>query len=225
MLRAMKVIAFGATGMIGQGVLRECLLDPDVERVLVIGRAPTGQKHDKLVEIVHADLFDLASIEAELAGWDACFFCLGISSAGMKEADYTRVTYDLTLAVAEVLARRNPAMSFVYVSGAGTDGSERGRSMWARVKGKTENALMRLPFKAAYMFRPGYVQPQHGIVSKTRLYRLVYAVVGWMYPLWNALFPGFVTTTEKVGRAMLHVVRSGAPAAVLENRDINAAAA
>ena len=211
--------------MIGQGVLRECLLDPDVERVLVIGRAPTGQKHDKLVEIVHADLFDLAPIEAELAGWDACFFCLGISSAGMKEADYTRVTYDLTLAVAEVLARRNPAMSFVYVSGAGTDGSERGRSMWARVKGKTENALMRLPFKAAYMFRPGYVQPQHGIVSKTRLYRLVYAVVGWMYPLWNALFPGFVTTTEKVGRAMLHVVRSGAPAAVLENRDINAAAA
>ena len=225
MLRAMKVIVFGATGMIGQGVLRECLLDPDVERVLVIGRAPTGQRHDKLVEIVHADLFDLTPIEAELAGWDACFFCLGISSAGMKEADYTRVTYDLTLAVAEVLARRNPAMSFVYVSGAGTDGSERGRSMWARVKGKTENALMRLPFKAAYMFRPGYVQPQHGIVSKTRLYRMVYAVVGWMYPLWNALFPGLVTTTEKVGRAMLHVVRSGAPAAVLENRDINAAAA
>ena len=221
----MNILLFGATGMVGQGVLRECLLDPDVERVLVIGRAPTGQQHDKLVEIVHADLFDLAPIEAELAGWDACFFCLGISSAGMKEADYTRVTYDLTLAVAEVLARRNPAMSFVYVSGAGTDGSERGRSMWARVKGKTENALMRLPFKAAYMFRPGYVQPQHGIVSKTRLYRLVYAVVGWMYPLWNALFPGFVTTTEKVGRAMLHVVRSGAPAAVLENRDINAAAA
>lgn len=225
MLLAMKVIVFGATGMIGQGVLRECLLDAGVERVLVVGRAPTGQKHDKLVEIVHADLFDLSPIERELAGWDACFFCLGVSSAGMNEADYTRVTYDLTLAVANTLARLNPAMTFVYVSGTGTDGSERGRSMWARVKGKTENALMRLPFKAAYMFRPGFVQPRNGIVSKTRLYRVAYSLVGWMYPLWKLLFPGFVTTTDQVGRAMLSVARRGAPAAVLENRDINATAA
>jgi len=225
MLRAMKVIVFGATGMIGQGVLRECLLDGGVERVLVVGRAPSGQTHDKLVEIVHADLFDLSPIEQELAGFDACFFCLGVSSAGMKEADYARVTYELTLAVAGTLARLNPAMTFVYVSGTGTDGSERGRSMWARVKGKTENALMRLPFKAAYMFRPGFVQPRNGIVSKTRLYRVAYRLVGWMYPLWKILFPGFVTTTDQVGRAMLNVARKGAPAAVLENRDINAAAA
>ncbi len=225
MLRAMKVIVFGATGMIGQGVLRACLFAPDVERVLVVGRAATGQKHDKLQELVRADLFDLAPIEAELTGWDACFFCLGVSSAGMKEADYARVTYDLTLAVAGTLARLNPRLTFVYVSGAGTDGSEKGRSMWARVKGKTENALLRLPFKAAYMFRPGFVQPQHGIVSKTRLYRVVYALAGWLYPLWKTLFPGFVTTTDNVGRAMLAVARRGAPAAVLENRDINAAAA
>jgi uncharacterized protein YbjT (DUF2867 family) len=225
MLRAMKVIVFGATGMIGQGVLRECLLDDGVERVLTVGRTPTGQKHDKLVEIVHADLFDLSPIETELAGFDACFFCLGVSSAGMSETAYARVTYDLTLAVANTLARLNPAMTFVYVSGTGTDGSERGRSMWARVKGKTENALMRLPFKAAYMFRPGFVQPQSGIVSKTRLYRVAYRLVGWMYPVWKLLFPGFVTTTDQVGRAMLNVARKGAPAAVLENRDINAAAA
>ena len=224
MLRAMKVIVFGATGMIGQGVLRECLLDPDVERVLVIGRAPTGQKHDKLVEIVHADLFDLASIEAELAGWDACFFCLGISSAGMKEADYTRVTYDLTLAVAEVLARRNPAMSFVYVSGAGTDGSERGRSMWARVKGKTENALMRLPFKAAYMFRPGYIQPLRGIRSKTRWYQAVYDVIGPLYPLLRRVAPRYVTTTVNVGRAMIEVAAAGYPKNILTTDDINRAA-
>jgi uncharacterized protein YbjT (DUF2867 family) len=196
-----------------------------VERVLVIVRAPTGQRHDKLREIVHADLFDLSAIEPELAGHDACFFCLGVSAAGMKPAEYERVTYDLTLAVARTLARINPAMTFVYVSGAGTDGSERGRSMWARVKGKTENPLLRLPFKAAYMFRPGFVQPRHGIVSKTRLYRVVYSLVGWMYPVWKVLFPSFVTTTEQVGRAMLAVAKKGAAAAVLENRDINAAAA
>ena len=225
MLGAMKVIVFGATGMIGQGVLRECLLDGGVERVLAVGRAPTGQKHDKLVELVHADLFDLSPIEQKLSGYDACFFCLGVSAAGMSEAAYTRVTYELTLAVANTLARLNPAMTFVYVSGTGTDGSERGRSMWARVKGRTENALMRLPFKAAYMFRPGFVQPRNGIVSKTRLYRVIYSLVGWMYPVWKLLFPGFVTTTDQVGRAMLNVARGGAPAAVLENRDINAAAA
>ncbi|HEX8950982.1 MAG TPA: NAD-dependent epimerase/dehydratase family protein [Polyangia bacterium] len=221
----MKVIVLGATGMIGQGVLRECLRDADVERVLAIGRAPTGLQHAKLQELVQADLFDLGPVEAQLAGWDACFFCLGVSSAGMKPADYERITYDLTLSVASTLARLDPAMTFVYVSGAGTDGSERGRSRWARVKGKTENALMRLPFKAAYMFRPGFVQPRHGIVSKTRLYRALYGAVGWLYPLWKLLFPGFVTTTDQVGRAMLRVARSGWTAAILENRDINAAAA
>lgn len=220
----MKVILLGATGMVGQGVLRECLLDPGVERVLAVGRSGTGQGHEKLRELVHGDFMDFAAVEKELTGWDACFFCLGVSSAGMKEADYTRVTYDCTIAAATVLARVNPGMTFVYVSGAGTDGTEKGRSMWARVKGRTENALLALPFKGAYMFRPGFIQPRNGIKSKTRLYRAVYAVAGPLYPLWKALAPGLVTTTDQVGRAMIRVAREGAPKQVLENRDINALA-
>ncbi|NMO17215.1 NAD(P)H-binding protein [Pyxidicoccus fallax] len=220
----MKVILFGATGMVGQGVLRECLLDDGVEQVLAIGRSATGQNHAKLREIVHKDLLDYSAIEGELSGYDACFFCLGVSSAGMAEADYTRVTYDLTLAAARVLARLNPGMTFIYVSGVGTDSSEKGRAMWARVKGRTENALLQLPFKAKYMFRPGFIQPMHGIVSKTKLYRVLYAVVGPLYPVWKTLFPKYVTTTEQVGRAMLHVACQGAPKTVLENEDINALA-
>jgi uncharacterized protein YbjT (DUF2867 family) len=220
----MNVLLFGATGMVGQGVLRECLLDPGVERVLAVGRRGTGLEHEKLRDLVRADLFDLSAIEGELAGHDACFFCLGVSSAGMSEPDYSRVTHDLTMAVARVLVKLNPGMTFIYVSGAGTDGTERGRTMWARVKGKTENALLKLPFKAAIMFRPGFIRPMHGIRSRTRLYRILYAVVGPLFPLWKTLFPGFVTTTEKVGRAMLRAARDGAPRAVLENRDINALA-
>jgi uncharacterized protein YbjT (DUF2867 family) len=220
----MKVVIFGATGMVGQGVLRECLLDSDVERVLTVGRRATGQKHEKLREIVHENLLDLSSVEGELAGFDACFYCLGVSSAGMNEADYTRVTYDVTMAVAGTLVRRSPGMTFVFVSGAGTDGTERGRSMWARVKGRTENALLRLPFKAAWMFRPAFIQPLHGIVSRTPAYRVLYRVMGPLYPLWKALLPAWVTTTEKVGKAMLAVVRRGAPKTVLENGDINALA-
>jgi uncharacterized protein YbjT (DUF2867 family) len=209
--------------MICQGVLRECLLDTAVEHVLAVGRSSTGQQHAKLREIVHADLFDLSAIEGELAGRDACFFCLGVSSAGMREADYTRVTCDLTLAVAQVLARLNPGMTFIYISGAGTDSSERGRSMWARVKGRTENELLKLPFKAA-MFRPGFIQPRHGIKSRTKLYRTLYALMGPLYPLWKVLLPNLVTTTEKVGRAMLRVAHDGAPRPVLETRDLNALA-
>jgi uncharacterized protein YbjT (DUF2867 family) len=220
----MKVLLLGATGMVGQGVLRECLLAPDVESVLTVGRAATGVRHERLRELVHADLFDLSPVAGALAGYDACFFCLGVSSAGMTEADYTRVTYDLTLAVAELLARLSPGMTFVYVSGAGTDSSGRGRSMWARVKGRTENALLELPFKSAVMFRPAFIKPSHGIVSRTRLYRVLYAIVGPLYPVLKALFPRSVTTTEKVGRAMLEVARRGAPKAVLENADINALA-
>ena len=219
----MKIILFGATGMVGQGVLRECLLAPDVERVLVIGRSATGQKHDKLRELVHADFTDFSCIEKDLAGHDACFFCLGVSSAGMAERDYARVTYDFTMAAAQALARQSPGMTFIYVSGAGTDSSERGRSMWARVKGRTENALLKLPFKAV-MFRPAFIQPMHGIVSRTRVYRILYGVFGPLYPAWKVLLPGFVTTTEKVGRAMLRVAREGTPRPVLENRDINALA-
>jgi uncharacterized protein YbjT (DUF2867 family) len=218
----MKVILFGATGMVGQGVLRECLLDPDVQSVLAVGRSATGQQHAKLRELVHKDFFDFSTIESELTGFDACFFCLGVSSAGMREADYTRVTYDVTLAAALTLAKVSPGLTFVYVSGAGTDGTESGRSMWARVKGRTENALLKLPFKAAYMFRPGFIQPQHGIVSKTRLYRAVYAVAAPLYPLLKRVAPKYVTTTEQVGRAMIAVARRGAETRVLENSDIEA---
>ncbi|MFP2928935.1 NAD(P)H-binding protein [Pyxidicoccus sp. 3LG] len=220
----MKVILFGATGMVGQGVLRECLRDEGVERVLVIGRSATGQQHAKLREVVHEDLTDYSALEGELSGYDACFFCLGVSAAGMSEQDYTRVTYDFTLAAARVLARLNPGMTFIYVSGTGTDSSEKGRAMWARVKGRTENALLGLPFKAKYMFRPGFIQPMHGIVSKTKLYRVGYAVMGPLYPAMKALFPKYVTTTEQVGRAMLRVAREGAPKTHLENADINALA-
>jgi nucleoside-diphosphate-sugar epimerase len=152
----MKVILFGATGMVGQGALRECLLDPGVEKVLAIVRRATGQRHEKLREIVHRDFLDFSGIEGELAGYDVCLFALGVSSAGMSEPDYVRVTYDVTMAAASAILRRNPALTFVFVSGASTDGTEKGRVMWARVKGRTENALLRLPFKASYMFRPAY---------------------------------------------------------------------
>lgn len=220
----MKVILFGATGMVGQGVLRECLLSPDVETVLTIGRSATGQRHQKIREIMHTDFMDFLPLESQLTGYDACFFCLGVSSAGMSEADYTRLTYGFTMAAASALARLNLEMTFIYVSGTGTDSTERGRAMWARVKGRTENALLQLPFKAKYMFRPAFIQPMHGIVSRTRLYRILYSVVGPLYPIWRVLFPGYVTTTEKVGRAMVHAARRGAPKAVLENADINALA-
>jgi uncharacterized protein YbjT (DUF2867 family) len=216
-----KLILLGATGMVGQGVLRECLLDPEVKTVLVVGRTATGQQHEKLQEIVLNDLFDLSPIEGRLSGYDACFFCLGASAAGMKEEAYRRVTYDLTISVARPLAEFNPAMTFIYVSGAGTDSTERGRMMWARVKGKTENALFEMPFKAVYMFRPGYIQPLHGIRTKTKWYRAIYAVMGHLYPIWKLLFPKYVTTTECLGRAMLKVAQRGASKSVLENQDIN----
>jgi uncharacterized protein YbjT (DUF2867 family) len=216
-----KVILFGATGMVGQGVLRECLLASDVDNVLAIGRTGTGQKHAKLEELVRADLSDLSPIESRLAGFDACFFCLGVSAAGMSEQDYRRVTYELTISVAKTLVRLNPAMTFIYVSGAGTDSTERSRMMWARVKGRTENDLLKMPFSAAYMFRPGYIQPLHGIRTKTKWYGALYAVMGPLYPIWKRLLPKYVTTTECVGRAMLNVVRHGAPKHLMENQDIN----
>jgi uncharacterized protein YbjT (DUF2867 family) len=217
----MKVILFGATGMVGQGVLRECLLDREVESVLSIGRNATGQQHEKLHEIVHQDFSDFSAIAGSLSGYDACFFCLGVSSAGVKEQEYRHVTYDITMAAAQTLAKLNPDMTFIYVSGAGTDSSERGRVMWARVKGETENALLRLPFKAAYMLRPAYIQPMHGIRSKQKLYRALYAVMAPLYPVWRALLPRYVTTTEQLGRAMLKIAKHGAPKQVLENQDIN----
>jgi len=206
--------------MVGQAVLRECLLDADVESVLSIGRGTTGQTYRKLRELVHRDFLDFSAIENSLAGFDACFFCLGVSSAGMKEADYRRVTYDFTLAAAQALAGRNPGMTFVYVSGAGTDSSEKGRTMWARVKGATENALLGMGFKAAYMFRPGGIVPLHGITSKTKLYQTIYTVLTPALPLLLRWFPQYVTTTEKLGRAMLAVAKHGYATPVLEARDI-----
>jgi uncharacterized protein YbjT (DUF2867 family) len=217
----MKVLLFGATGMVGQGVLRGCLLDPAVERVLSIVRTATSQSQPKLRELVHGDFFDFAAIADQLSGYDACFFCLGVSSAGMTEADYRRVTYDITLAAARVLARLNPGMTFIYVSGMGTDSSERGRSMWARVKGKTENDLLRLPFKAAYMIRPGAIVPLHGVKSKTRFVQAVYTVLGPLLPALYRFFPQYVTTSEQVGRAMLKVANDGAVKSILETSDIN----
>jgi uncharacterized protein YbjT (DUF2867 family) len=216
-----RVILFGATGMVGQGVLRECILAKDVDSILALGRSSTGQQHPKLQEIVTSDLFDLSPIEARLSGFDACFFCLGVSAAGMNEQDYRRLTYDLTMSVAQTLVRLNPGMTFVYVSGAGTDSSERSRMMWARIKGKTENDLLKMPFRAAYMFRPGYIQPLHGIRTKTKWYGALYAVMGPLYPLWKRLLPNYVTTTECVGRAMLNAALHGAPKRFLENQDIN----
>ncbi len=217
----MRVLLFGATGMVGQGALRECLLDPRVRSVLAVGRSSTGKKAEKLRELVLPDVAELSEVEAELAGFDACFFCLGVSSVGMSEERYTQLTYDLTLSVAQTVARLNSGMTFVYVSGAGTDSSERGRTMWARVKGRTENALLRLPFQAAYMFRPALIVPMHGVRSKTGWYRVLYALMTPFYPALKALFPNGITTTERVGRAMLAVARRGYSKPVLETRDIN----
>ena len=217
----MNVVVFGATGMIGQGVLRECLLAPDVNRVLTIGRSATGVQNAKLQELVHADLWNYAPIEEQLRGFDACFFCLGVTSAGMSEADYTHVTYGITMAAAETLCRLNPDMTFVFVSGAGADSTEHGRLMWARVKGKTENAILRLPFKASFAFRPGVVQPINGERSRTAVYRVLYAMTKPLLPLLRRVAPGQILTTEQFGRAMLTVVRRGAPTRVLESSDIN----
>lgn len=207
--------------MVGQGVLRECLLDPDVESVVALLRSATGQRHPKLRELIHHDFLDFSPVENQLSGFDACFFCLGVSSAGMSEENYQRITYGFTLAAARLLARLNPAMTFIYVSGAGADSSERGRSMWARVKGKTENELPRLPFHAAYMFRPGVIVPLHGVQSKTRLYRWFYVLLAPLLPLLPGRFPKYVTTTAQIGLAMLKVAKHGWPKRVLETSDIN----
>lgn len=217
----MKVILFGATGMVGQGVLRECLQVDDVEGVLAVGRSATGLSHPKLREMIREDLLDYRDVETELHPFDACFFCLGVSAAGRSEAEYTRVTHDITLAAARTLARLNPRMTFAYVSGVGTDSSERGRVMWSRVKGRTENDLLRLPFKAVYLFRPGIIQPLHGARSKTPIYRFFYTLFAPLLPLLRALLPDAVLTTETMGQAMLQVARHVAGKPVLEAADIN----
>jgi len=218
----MNVVIFGATGMVGQGALRACLLDPQVRKVLVVGRTPTGQSHPKLRKLIRRDLTDYVGLEPDLTGYDACFFCLGVSSAGLDEQSYTRTTYDLALAAATVLARLNPPMTFLYVSGAGTDSGEQGRVMWARVKGRTENALRKLPFKAVYLLRPGAVQPLHGIRSRTRAYRLIYGLGGPLWTLLRHLAPRWILTTDSLGRAMIALGRRGAGKTILESPDLYA---
>ena len=217
----MKIILFGATGMVGQGVLRECLLDPEITSVLAIGRSTSGQAHAKLREVLHNNFLDYAAIEPQLAGFDACFFCLGVTSVGLTEERYRHLTYDITMAAATALAKLNPGMVFTYVTGAGTDSTEQGRVMWARVKGKTENDLLKLPFKAAYMFRPAAIQPLHGVRSKTAWHQALYVVAAPLLTLLNKIAPKYVTTTEQVGRAMIKVARDGFPKRVLESEDIN----
>jgi uncharacterized protein YbjT (DUF2867 family) len=217
----MKVILFGATGMVGQGALRECLRDEDVTSVLAVGRSPTGVRQAKVREILHDNFFDFSAIESELTGYDACFFCLGVSSVGMSEERYRHLTYDLTLSAATTLSRLNPGMVFVYVSGRGTDASERGSLMWARIKGKTENDLLKLPFRAVYLFRPAGIQPLHGIRSKTGWVQAIYVAAAPLLSLLHRVAPAYMTTTEQVGRAMIKVAREGFPKPVLESEDIN----
>lgn len=221
----MNVVIFGATGMVGQGVLREALLDDSVRTVVTVGRGPTGKKDPKLRGIVHGNLLDLGPIAGQLGDLDACFFCLGVTSSGMTEADYRRVTHDFAVSAARTLLAKNPGMTFVFVSGAGADGTARSRTMWARVKGEAENAIQKMPFKAAYVFRPAFIEPLHGIRSRTRMYNVLYSLLRPLVPLVRLLFPAYVTTTERVGQAMLEVAKRGAPKAVLENRDINDVAA
>lgn len=217
----MKVILFGGSGMVGQGVLRECLIDPGVETVLSIGRSPLGVQHPKLREIIHGDFTDYSAIRPQLAGYDACFFCLGVSSIGMDAERYRHLTYDLTMAAARALSELNPGMVFTYVTGRGTDSTEQGSRRWARVKGKTENDLLKLPFKAAYMFRPNGIQPLHGVRSKTGWVNAVYAVSGPLLSLMARIAPNQMTTSERLGRAMISVARDGYPKPILESADIN----
>lgn len=211
-----NAIIFGSTGMIGEGVLHQCLEHPDVASVLVVNRRPCGVQHEKLKEIVHQNFHDLSSIKDQLGGYNACFFCMGVSSVGMKEADYRKITYDLTMHVAKTLLEQNRDMTFTYVSGAGTDSSEQGRSMWARVKGKTENDLLKLPFKTAYMFRPGYIHPMPGMKNTLKAYKYL----GFLYPVFKILFPKYVCKLSDIGTAMIKVCTEGYPKKVLECKDI-----
>ena len=218
----MNVLIFGATGMVGQGVLRECLAAGDVGLVKTIGRSPTGGQHPKLRELVHADMWNYDGIDEELADFDACFFCIGVTSTGLAEKAYTRITYDMALAAASTLARLNPRMVFIYVSGAGADSSETSKTMWERVRGKTENALLKLPFRGVHIFRPGMIRPMDGIKSKTVAYRVFYSLIKPLLPLLHAGMPNHVLSTRQMGQAMLAVVRHGAPKRVLEMGDIAA---
>jgi uncharacterized protein YbjT (DUF2867 family) len=210
-----QAIITGVTGMVGEGVLHECLHRPEVEKILVLTRKPSGIMHPKVNEIVHMNFHDLSAIENHLSGYNACFFCLGVSSVGMKEPEYRHLTYDLTLHVAKTLVRLNPDMTFCYISGAGTDTTEKG-SMWARVKGKTENDLLKLPFKESYMFRPGFIQPTPGLKNTLKFYKYVL----WMTPALRTVFPNYISSLKELGLAMIHSVTKRYPKRILEVKDI-----
>ncbi|GAA0911997.1 epimerase [Rothia nasimurium] len=216
----MRVLLFGASGMVGQGVLRECLRAEDVSEVVAVGRSPLAVSHPKLTVLVRADLADPAAIASLPGHFDACFFCVGVTSFRMDEATYTRLTYDMTLAVATALSRRDPDMTFVYVSGAGADSTEHGKTMWARVRGRTENALARLPFRRVHAIRPGIIRPMHGVTSRTRAYRMLYPIFAPLLPLLRAWLPHLVATTESIGQALLGLARNGYGKTILEMADI-----
>lgn len=216
MKEKIRAILFGATGMVGEGVLHQALLDSNVESVLVIGRRSCAVTHHKLTELIHQDFYDFSAIANQLRGFNACFFCLGVSSIGMNEKEYHRVTYDLTMCAARTMVKLNPAMKFCYVSGVGTDSTEQGRSMWARVKGKTENDLAKLPFGAVYSFRPGFIKPIKGLKNTLSFAK----VLGPIYPALSFLFPKYVCTLEDLGRAMIQAVRTASPSRILGNEDI-----
>ena len=217
----LKVVITGATGMVGKGVLLECLDSGDVDSVLLINRRSINMDHPKLKEIIHNDFYDLSSIEDQLTGYDACFFCLGTSAYRMSEEDYTKITYDLTLHFANTLLKQNPGMTFCYVSGQGTDSTEKSRMMWANVKGKTESAILKMPFKKAYMFRPGFIQPMRGIKSSTKMYNTMYVIMKPFVPLLKLFFSKSMTDTDRVGKAMINSVTKGYDKTHLDNKDIN----
>jgi uncharacterized protein YbjT (DUF2867 family) len=214
-----KVILFGATGMVGQAVLSQCLADPGVHVVVVVGRTSVGRSDPKMREILHRDFFDFDALTDEFTGADACLFCLGVSSVGKKEPEYRRVTKDITLAAAEVIARASPSVVFEYISGRGTDSTEHGRVMWARVKGETENALLAMPFRG-YAIRPGFIQATGGEQTKTTFYRAAYRVTGWLYPILRRFAPDYVIRSDELGRAMIEVARQLPEKRKLESADL-----
>jgi uncharacterized protein YbjT (DUF2867 family) len=222
---SISVIIAGSTGMVGKGVLLECLENPKVKSVLLLNRSEIGITHDKIKELIIEDFNNLSSLREQLEGYDACYFCLGVSSFRMKEKEYNEITYRVTLHLAKLLSDVNPNLSFCYVSGVGTDSSEKGRSMWARVKGKTENALLKLPLKSVYLFRPGYIQPMKGVKSKTAMYNTFYAFLKPFYPLFKWIIPSKVTTNIIIGKAMIYSTLKGSDKTILYNKDINELAA
>jgi uncharacterized protein YbjT (DUF2867 family) len=216
-----RVLLFGATGMVGQSVLRECLLDPGIEHVLSIARGRTGRRDPKLREFSLPDLFNLAPIESELAGFDACFFCIGVTSVGTSAEDYRRTTRDLPVSAAQTLVRRSPAMTFVFVSAAGADSSEKGRARWARVKGSAENALLAMPFRSVYVVRPALIVPLNGIRSRTEIYNRIYKVLRPLVPLLMRFAPRHIITSDRLGKALIRIARDGAPKRLIESRDLS----